>query len=103
MAYANIQKTLEDKLAELMERAVEIEDKLSDPGEQDWEENALEMEDDEVRIKIGELAKKEIEEIESVLSRIKSGEYGKCTICRKPIDVARLELLPHTLTCINCA
>lgn len=103
MTYANIQKMLEDKLAELMERAAEIEEKLSDPGEEDWEENALEMEDDEVRIKIGEIAKKEIEEIESVLSRIRSGEYGKCTICRKPIDETRLELLPHTLTCIECA
>jgi len=94
---------LEKKLLELRERAVEIESKLSDPGEPDWEENALEMADDEVRIGIGELTKQEIREIERALHLIDTGDYGRCVNCGKAIDPDRLELLPFTSTCIKCA
>lgn len=103
MNHMKTQKLLEDKLVELTERAAEIEEKLSDPGEADWAENAVEMEDDEVRIGIGELTKKEIHEVQSALARIESGEYGKCTVCQQTIAPARLEVLPYTMTCIKCA
>lgn len=103
MDQLNTKRLLEDKLVELRNRAAEIEDKLSDPGEKDWAENAVEMEDDEVRIGIGELTKKEIQEVEAALHRIKAGDYGKCVVCGQPIGKSRLLLLPHTLTCIQCA
>ena len=103
MNYEKIRTLLENKRAELLERAAEIEEKLSDPGEADWEENAMEMEDDEVRIKIGQLTRKELQEIDSALSRIKSGDYGSCTVCKQKIDPVRLELLPFTMTCVKCA
>ena len=96
-------KILEDKLNELVESAKEIEEKLSDPGEKDWAENAVEMEDDEVRFEIGMITKKEISEVENALHRIKTGEYGKCVACGQAINNTRLELLPETPTCIQCA
>ncbi len=103
MDHTITQKMLEKKLTELLDRAAEIEKKLSDPGDKDWAENAIEMEDDEVRIGIGELTKQEIQEVESALQRIKSGDYGICTVCGQQIAKARIDLLPHTLTCVKCA
>ena len=99
----SLKQKLQEKLDELRARAAEIEDKLSDPGEADWEENALEIEDDEVRISIGDLTKQEIQEIQRTLQLLESGDYGKCTKCGQKIDAVRLELLPHTLTCVRCA
>ncbi len=103
MDLARTQRLLEDKLAELLDRAGEIEEKLSDPGEKDWSENAIEMEDDEVRVGIGLITKKELLEIENAIHRIKTGEYGKCAVCGQPINKTRLAVLPQTTTCIQCA
>ncbi len=98
-----LKQKLQGKLDELLARAAEIEEKLSDPGEPDWEENALEMEDDEVRAGIGDLTKQEIQDIQRTLKLLESGQYGTCTKCGKAIDRVRLELLPYTLTCVACA
>jgi DnaK suppressor protein len=42
-------------------------------------------------------------EVESSLRRMASGEYGICTSCEIEIPVARLEALPWTRLCVNCA
>ncbi len=103
MDYSVIRNELRVKLEELKARAREIEDKLSRPGQADWEENATESEGDEVQFTIGELTKREIREIEQALQLIDEGKYGKCLTCGKPIELARLEALPFTATCKACA
>lgn len=103
MDYSQIRQGLQEKLDELVARAQEIEEKLSNPGEADWEENATESEGDEVLLGIGELTRQEIDQIEQALHLIDTGAYGKCQQCGKPIEKARLELLPFTSTCIACA
>lgn len=40
--------------------------------------------------------------IEAALSRISTGEYGKCKKCGKQISKERLEALPYALLCIDC-
>ncbi|MEZ6094640.1 MAG: TraR/DksA C4-type zinc finger protein [Pirellulaceae bacterium] len=103
MNLEQLKEQLVEKLEELKGRAHEIEEKLSDPGNPDWEENATEMEDDEVRIGIGNLTKNEIHEIEETIRLIDAGEYGRCTVCGSDIGAARLKALPFTLTCVSCA
>ncbi|MBL8810960.1 MAG: TraR/DksA family transcriptional regulator [Planctomycetaceae bacterium] len=97
------QQILERKLAELLERASGIEDVLSDRGDSDWEENAVEMEADEAMAAVGDVTKKEIQEIRLALSRLSSGTYGVCVTCGKPIAPERLSELPSTSTCSRCA
>jgi RNA polymerase-binding protein DksA len=41
--------------------------------------------------------------IDAALQRIETGTYGTCTNCGKPIGEARLEALPWTDLCIDCA
>lgn len=45
--------------------------------------------------------KKDLKEIESALSKIKKGTYGICEKCAKPIDVARLEVKPSAIYCLE--
>ncbi|NMB91871.1 hypothetical protein GYA37_03435 [candidate division WWE3 bacterium] len=42
-------------------------------------------------------------QIRKALAAIKLGRYGKCEVCGKPIDRARLEAYPEATTCIDCA
>lgn len=101
--HSAIKHELEARLKELMDRAVEIEAVLSTPGSRDWEENAVESEDDEVMSGVGSITKSEINEIRLALNLIESGDYGKCTACGKAIAKERLAALPYATKCIRCA
>jgi DnaK suppressor protein len=46
---------------------------------------------------------KRIEELEDALARAEKGLYGVCEDCGNPIGVERLEALPFTVFCIDCA
>ena len=42
-------------------------------------------------------------QVEQALWAIKEGTYGTCRTCEAPIPVARLEVIPHTTLCVDCA
>lgn len=42
-------------------------------------------------------------EVRDALARIKSGTFGKCENCNKPITLARLEAIPFVRYCMKCA
>lgn len=44
-----------------------------------------------------------LRKVEHALRRLSRGEYGVCEVCRNPIPVARLEVLPYAATCVSCA
>ncbi|MDE3086125.1 MAG: TraR/DksA C4-type zinc finger protein [Acidobacteriota bacterium] len=44
-----------------------------------------------------------LEEVEQALDKLGEGTYGACEGCRQPIDPVRLEAMPATRYCINCA
>lgn len=50
-----------------------------------------------------ELYEFELEKVRDALERLEAGQYGICELCGKDIDPARLERMPHTTLCINCA
>lgn len=101
--YSEIKNQLESMLRELTERAEEIEDELSTPGDADSEENATSLAEDEVLERINTVTKNEIHLIRQALNQIASGTYGVCTSCGKKIKPERLEALPYTSTCVRCA
>nr|MBN1228444.1 TraR/DksA C4-type zinc finger protein [Anaerolineae bacterium] len=41
--------------------------------------------------------------VEFALSRIEEGTYGACLDCGKPIDPARLRIIPYCNYCVECA
>jgi DnaK suppressor protein len=43
-----------------------------------------------------------LKQIESALDKIKKGRYGYCQKCGTDIAMARLELVPEALYCVDC-
>ena len=101
--FAKTKELLEAKLEELTVRVGKIDQDLGQPGDTDWEEHAVEAEDDEVLEKIGNVALDEIREIKLALSRLKAGTYGVCARCGDKIPEGRLEILPYSTKCMKCA
>lgn len=52
---------------------------------------------------LGELAERELAQIDAALRRIEAGGYGVCRECGEEIDAARIEVLPFVLECAACA
>jgi RNA polymerase-binding protein DksA len=44
-----------------------------------------------------------LREVEDALSRLAKGTYGRCENCGVQIDIARLEAIPYTRLCMDCA
>jgi RNA polymerase-binding transcription factor DksA len=44
-----------------------------------------------------------LDEIRDALGRIDSGTFGQCEECHQPIPKARLQALPYTRHCVECA
>ncbi|MCB1387322.1 MAG: TraR/DksA C4-type zinc finger protein [Nitratireductor sp.] len=94
---------LERRLAFLENRLETIEDKLDDPKSRDWEEQAVESEGDEVMEGLGNSGLEEIRAIKAALARIDNGSFGECAKCGKEISSERLDAVPHTPFCRECA
>lgn len=80
-----------------------IEDELDSHNAQDWEDLATERETDEVLEGIGVSGQLELRMIEAALKRMDEGEYGFCVKCGAEIGEDRLDAVPYTPHCRNCA
>lgn len=89
--------------SDLMARIEGIGAELDSHEAKDWEEMAIEREADEVLEDLGQSARAELRMIEAALARIDEGEYGFCVSCGAEIAEERLDLLPATPFCRNCA
>ena len=56
----------------------------------------------ENRALIGQL-EETLSEVERALAKLDEGNYGACEVCGNDIGEARLEAMPSTRYCINCA
>lgn len=88
---------------ELRGRLRDIEAELEAHQSKDWAELATERESDEVLEGMGVSGKREIAMIEAALRRISAGEYGFCAVCGDEISEKRLDVLPYTPVCKDCA
>lgn len=94
---------LEERLAALAEKLLGIGAELDSHQSSDWEELAVERETDEVLEGEGRAGKAEMAAIRAALNRIEAGTYGECVQCGDEIAEARLDLLPFTPLCADCA
>lgn len=94
---------LEARLDELNNRLVQLDEELDSHNSPDWEELAVEREEDEVLESMGQSGMVEIRQIQAALQRIVAGEYGFCAKCGTQISEERLDVLPHTPFCRDCA
>lgn len=104
--YQEVRGHLLDMLEELDERLGKITDDVrhvDQPLAQDFSEQAVETENDQVLDELGNVTRGEVEKIKQAISRIDSGSYGICLLCGEPIKKERLAALPYAANCINCA
>ena len=71
-----------------------------DPSTADGGSMAFELEKD---LTLDENTKDLLTQVEKALERISKKKYGDCEICEKPIPVNRLDALPYTTSCKDCA
>jgi len=94
---------LMSRLAELDSRLHDIEAELDAEHSKDWDDAAVEHESDEVLEQLGKSGQQEIARIRAALQRMRDGTYGECVRCGAQISGERLETLPETPLCKECA
>src|SRR5688572_25964724 len=99
-----IEEKLRRRHAELSERLGRIVRDSRHAGglTPDFEEQAVERENDDVLASLDTTIRGEISQIENTLERIRRGLYGNCERCSKPIAPRRLEILPYAARCVKC-
>lgn len=94
---------LEARRAELQARLGRIESELEEPLSEDFSEQAVEREDEEVLEDLGAAGQQEIRAIDAALGQIADGSYGICVNCGDPIGEERLDAVPQAPRCRDCA
>jgi len=95
---------LQNLKKEIAQRASSIDKDIRHEGmSADWEEQASERENDEVLESLGHFSEQELGMIDEALQRIDRGDYLQCSKCGESIPLSRLELLPFTKYCVQCA
>jgi len=94
---------LTDRLAELGQRIDRLDAALSEPLAADWEEQAVELADDEAQVALETAGRREAARIAAALGRIEAGTWGDCIRCGEPIDPRRLDADPSAPTCVACS
>ena len=73
------------------------------PINADFQEQSVDLQNNEVLDHIDKIDRDELEQIESALLRIEKDTYGQCTQCSNTISDARLDALPIATLCIECS
>lgn len=71
--------------------------------EKDFEEQAIQTQNDEVVDSLEIETRAELVQIERALERIQLGAGEECERCGETIDPRRLQVLPSTTVCVSCA
>ena len=93
--------------ASLEEDRDQLKEQLADLGGASFDENFADSgqvaaEQGESRALVGQL-EETLVEVEAALAKLDDGTYGTCERCSKPIGEARLEAMPASRFCIDCA
>ena len=91
MASAALNKTRSEASGDLSSMPIHMADIGSDNFEQEFTLNLMQADGGT------------LEAIEAALERIEDGAYGDCEECRGIIKKSRLNAIPYTALCIDCA
>lgn len=103
MNQSKIRKTLQSLESELQERLQKVSKDLAKKHSQDFAEQATERENEEVLLRLQEDATMELTQIKHSYRRLEEGVYGLCEKCGEKIREERLEIMPYTSLCFDCA
>lgn len=96
-------ETLRNELLERLARYRAHQLRQGGALDRDLEEQAVEIQNDDVVDSLEKEAEDELRQVLHALERIDSGKGDICEVCEAPIAPARLEALPYTTCCRECA
>ncbi|HMS39325.1 MAG TPA: TraR/DksA C4-type zinc finger protein [Pyrinomonadaceae bacterium] len=105
----NLQQIKHDltvRKSELLERLNRVQNHLrhkDNPLDDDFAEQAVERENDQVLEALEANMHEEVLKINHAILLMEAGKYGICENCQQPIAEKRLAALPFTTVCIGCA
>ncbi len=98
---------------QLLKRQKELERATNRFGQEALESNVAEVQDeiDQVTsseaktasMELSSLQFRALQEVRAALARLDAGTYGRCVVCNRLIEPARLHALPETPYCIEHA
>lgn len=88
-------RRLTDHLERSERQILELELVLSDP-------DTIQEDRDSARAVLDSI-RADVFQIRRALARIKSGTYGRCANCGRPIPEERLQMIPFAAHCTGCA
>jgi DnaK suppressor protein len=101
--YKELIERLTARRDELEEKFRKLKKSLRKAHDKDSEEQAVERAHEKVVEGLEESVRVELEQIYDAFNRIEKNAYGICAVCDTPISVKRLDVLPYTDRCIDCA
>jgi len=105
MGFEAIKQQLQKMQAELEDRLAETHKEITHadgPLEQDFAEQAVQRQGEEVAYGLDQSARIELIQIKKAIERIENGEYGICANCGEQIPGERLAAVPFTNFCKDC-
>jgi len=97
-------KLLLAKRRELQSALSTLEREGSDGGEpeaRDYADDAANDQATSVALDTATMLSQTLEEVQDALRRMEDGSYGKCAVCGREIEPARLEAIPWTPYCLE--
>ena len=101
-----VRARLEEYHASIVERRERLARHVhhrEEPLPQDFAEQAVEMENSETMVALEDELSEQEREVDKALARLEDGTYGTCTECGEEIAAERLQALPATPWCFDCA
>jgi DnaK suppressor protein len=95
-------KSKEEIVKNLMAESEDFKALVEDIDPKDLVDVAADDIDRQTLQTLGAQDMKRLRLIDSAISRIKNGAYGKCLRCGSKIPEKRLEAIPYALMCIDC-
>jgi RNA polymerase-binding protein DksA len=101
----NLKKRLMNRRREIFKQVAHLEAEREELGQRNIEPIDEAQKENLARLvyKLDERGREEIEEIDWAIDKMESGSYGRCELCGKTIPFKRLEVLPATRMCRECA
>jgi DnaK suppressor protein len=104
--FEEIRRQLLAKRQEILQRVSDIKKNMwseDNPIEKDFEEQAVQLENEEVLNALDAEGRATLLKIDHALQRIAAGNYGTCAVCDTRIPIERLYVMPYTELCVDCA
>ena len=100
----HFKRRLLDKERELVKELARLEDEARDSGEaevRDSTDDATSSQGTSEAVEEDVLLSQTLTLVRDALKRIENGTYGKCTVCGRQIEAARLEAVPWAAYCLE--